>query len=483
MATADAKSTLTLIRRLDDPATASGPAHALRATVCLGPDAGKTFSEGKSLVVVGRGEAVDIRLADPAVSQFHVELHATAAGIVVRDLGSRNGVWYSGARIEHGTVPSGAALSLGGSTLRVEQTFQTAKVPSSQSHFGHLVGRSPRMRDLYPLLTKLAHTDISVLIEGDTGTGKGEVARALYENSMRAGKPFVVLDSTLLPEALAPSLLFGHERGAFTGAVDKRIGAFESAHGGVLFMDEVGELSPAVQAMLLRAVQYRQITPVGSNKSRPVDVRIICATWRDLRSLVNTGAFREDLYYRLAGATVRLPSLAERTDDVPLLVESFLSNLPSDAQAARSIAPEALAALSQRRFPGNIRQLQSLVDRLARLAAGPTITIGDLAMEQVLSGLRERTELPGPSRSQQATAGSALPLYLEAKQTAMEEFERGYLQQLFARAGSNLSRAASLAGIQRHNLRALLRKHGLYRGEPECQGNEPALAKGDAEPA
>lgn len=463
-----AESTLPKPSRQEPLPTASGLAHALRATVCMGPDAGRTFSHEKSVIVVGRGEAADIRLADPMISQFHVELQATANGIGVRDLGSRNGVFYSGAQMVRGTVPTGAMLSLGDSTLRVEHVLVAAKAPSTQTYFGHLVGRSASMRELYPILAKLANTDLSVLLEGDTGTGKGEVARALYENSARAGKPFVVLDSTLLPESLAPSLLFGHERGAFTGAVDKRIGAFESAHGGVLFIDEVGELSPAVQAMLLRAVQYRQITPVGSSKPRSVDVRIICATWRDLRSLVNTGAFREDLYYRLAGACVRLPSLAERTEDIPLLVDSFLENLPSDIQAARSIAPDALAVLRKRQFPGNVRQLQSLVERLARLAAGSMITVEDLEMEHVLSGLRDRTELPGRSRTPQAAAGTpVLPLYLEAKQTALEAFERNYLQQLFLRAGSNLSRAAALAGIQRHNLRALLRKHGLYRSESE----------------
>lgn len=468
MALAKTESTLPQLRRTEPPSAGKVSAHALRVTVCLGPDTGRTFNDEKSVVVVGRGEAADVRLNDPAVSQFHVELRATPAGISVHDLGSRNGVFYSGAQLVRGTVPSGAALSVGDSTLRVEQVCHAARPPMVQAQFGHLVGRSAGMRELYPILAKLAQTDLSILLEGETGTGKGEVARALYENSTRAGKPFVILDSTLLPETLAPSLLFGHERGAFTGAVDRRIGAFESAHGGVLFIDEVGELSPAVQAMLLRAVQYRQITPVGSTKPRSVDVRIICATWHDLRSLVNTGAFREDLYYRLAGATVRLPSLADRADDIPLLVESFLNGLPRDAPAARSITPDALAALCERQFPGNVRQLQSLVDRLARLSAGPTITIGDLEMERVLSGLRDRTELPGPTRSQPAVTGTGeLQLYLEAKQTALEAFERSYLQQLFVRAGSNLSRAAALAGIQRHNLRALLRKHGLYRGEPE----------------
>ena len=164
-------------------------------------------------------------------------------GIAVHDLGSRNGIWYSGAQIEKGIVPSGATLSLGGSAVRVELVMATAKAEPPVVQFGHLVGQSPNMRELYPLLARLAKTDISVLIEGDTGTGKGEVALALCANSARAGKPFVVLDSTLLPEALAPSLLFGHERGAFTGAVDRRIGAFESAHGGVLFMGAVGPRS------------------------------------------------------------------------------------------------------------------------------------------------------------------------------------------------------------------------------------------------
>jgi DNA-binding NtrC family response regulator len=324
------------------------------------------------------------------------------------------------------------------------------------------------MRTLFPLLKRLAETDISVLIEGNTGTGKGEVACALHAHSSRAAKPFVIVDCTLLPEALAPSLLFGHERGAFTGAVERRIGAFESAQGGVLFLDEVGELSPAVQAMLLRAVQYREITPVGSSKRRSLDLRVFSATWRDLRSMVNSGTFREDLYYRLAGASVYIPPLSKRIEDIPLLAQRFLSRLPSQAKVARSLSPEVVAALSQRRFRGNVRELLMLVDRLAHLASGPTITLNDLEMEQVLSGLRDRAQVPSRAFPTPAgTEGPSLPLYLEARQSAMEDFELQYLRQLVERAGGNLSRAAALAGIQRKNLRALLRKHGLY-GTPSA---------------
>lgn len=464
-------STLPLVKGLVEPSSvAPPPGHCVRVTIVLGPDAGQSVvagSTGKS-VVVGRAASADVRLSDPAVSQFHAELSAVPGSISVRDLESRNGVWHAAARLGRAVVPTGALLTLGGSTLRVESVPAQEARPKPVHRFGHLVGESASMRELFPLLARLAETEISVLIEGDTGTGKGEVAQALYDCSARAGKPFVVLDCTLLPENLAPSLLFGHERGAFTGAVDRRIGAFESAHGGVLFMDEVGELSPSVQAMLLRAVQYREITPVGSTKKRSVDIRIVSATWRDLRSLVNEGAFREDLYYRLAGATVRLPTLAQRVEDIPLLVESLLGGLPADSRAARAIAPDALQALRQRHFPGNVRQLHFLVERLARLAAGPTITLADLEMEHVLSGLRDRTEAPRqPHAAAPRPEANNLLLYQEAKQSAMEEFERGYLQQLLDRAEGNLSRAAALAGIQRHNLRALLRKHGLYRGDSD----------------
>ena len=318
------------------------------------------------------------------------------------------------------------------------------------------------------MIEAIARVPSTTLIIGETGTGKELVAHAVHALSPRAAKRLVTVNCAALSETLLESELFGHERGAFTGAIEKRIGAFEAAQGGVLFMDEIGELSPAVQAMLLRAVQYREITPVGSTKKRSVDIRILSATWRDLRSLVNAGAFREDLYYRLAGATIRLPTLAQRIDDIPLLVESMLRRLSNETHAARAIAPEALAALGQRPFPGNVRQLHFLVERLARLAAGPTITMAELEMEQVLSGLRDRTEAPQkPAQPAARTSATALPLYQEAKQSALEEFERGYLQQLLERAGGNLSRAAALAGIQRHNLRALLRKHGLYRAESD----------------
>lgn len=441
--------------------------QTLRILVCRGPDAGKTIESVRSGAVVGRGDNADVRLADLTVSQFHLQLTPQSDGVQVLDLGSRNGTWLGEVRIERGVVPFGAVLALGESSLQLERGTGGRHAPQPPQQFGNLVGRSTAMLKLYPSLLRLATTELSVILHGPTGSGKEEIARALYAASPRASGPFVVLDCTVLPESLAASILFGHEKGAFTGATEARTGLFEAANGGVLFIDEIGELPLSIQPMLLRALHSREITPVGSKRSRRVDIRVLGATWRDLRAMVNHGSFREDLYYRVAEAIVPVPSLAERPEDIPLLVQHFLGVLPATKPGAREIAPDALAALSARHFPGNVRELRTTVQRLAQLASGSIITLAELEMETLFAGLRSRTAesethaAPEPNR---ATDGS-LPLYKDAKRTALDEFERHYLELLLARTGQNLTRAAALAGLERHNLRTLLRKHGLYRGE------------------
>lgn len=454
------------------PSADEAPARGMVLTVCGGPNQGAVFRIGGSRIVIGRTAGVDMRLADPAVSQFHAELKLGPSGLSVRDLGSRNGIWCNGLRIENAHIPSGSVLSLGQSLVRVDMVG-TESPPPQRVSFGNMVGESPAMQELFALLIRLSRSDLSVLIQGETGTGKEEAARALHHEGPRRKGPFVVLDATSLPEGLATSILFGHERGAFTGAMERRMGLFEAAHRGVLFIDEVGELSPPLQAMLLRVLQSREVTPLGTNKARTVDVRLICATWRDLRMMVNQGTFREDLYYRLAQATLWMPPLSERAEDVPLLVRRFLADTATivPERAARDIAPDALAALQARTYRGNVRELRSVVDRLALLAEGQAITAADLQCEMVLSGLRARSEggreittrSPVQVAPNDTTSREEPQLFKEAKQTAIEAFERAFLVRLLERAGANLSRAAAFAGLERQNLRALLRKHGLYR--------------------
>jgi DNA-binding NtrC family response regulator len=358
------------------------------------------------------------------------------------------------------TVPPGCPILLGATVLRVDPAGDRAVSAPETSSFGALVGGSLGMRELYAMLSRLAQNDLSLLIQGETGTGKELAARAVHAAGRRAGKPFVVLDCTTIPAALAPSVLFGSVKGAYTGA-EHRIGVFEAANGGVLFMDEVGELPLDLQPMLLRVLQQREVVPVGSNKPRSIDVRVMSATWRDLRAMVNRGTFREDLYYRLAQATVWMPSLAERREDIPLLIQHVLGRLPADVRAARAISQEAMEALAGRSYPGNVRELQSTVERLAMLADGPIITLGDLTFERMLAMERSRASSPQMA-GLDSDANSPLEPFKEAKRTLIDEFEKTYLGRLLERTGRNLSRAAALAGLERNNLRDLLKKHGLY---------------------
>lgn len=442
-------------------------ASGLRISVLSGPSQGKTFIRVKLPVTLGRGAGAEIQLDDETISQVHAEVGLCAEGITLLDLKSRNGIRAGGMRIDRGVVPSGAIVALGASTVRLDVVASPSGPPEQASAFGGLVGNSRVMRELYVVLRRLARNELTVLIQGETGTGKEAAARAIQEQSARANKPFVVLDCTAIPDTLAESILFGHEKGAFTGADRRQMGLFEAASGGVLFIDEVGELPRALQPKLLRVLDRREIVPLGTSTPRKVDVRIISATWRDLREMVNQGTFREDLYYRLAGASIWMPPLSERPEDLAPLIEHFLSTLKCAGPAARAISPEALDVISTWQFRGNVRELMNTVARLAQLAAGPVISTEDLAFERLMNAERRRPAVSASvpfsrdSLSEQVEPAAIEP-YKDAKRTTMDEFERTYLQRLMARTEGNLSQAAQAAGLERHNLRELLKKHGLY---------------------
>lgn len=440
-----------------------------------GPDTGAKVTLAQHAAIIGRAQGADLRLTDPTVSSFHVEIAAHERGVAVRDLESRNGTVYAGAHIERAVVPSGATLEVGSTLLRLDVDSQFETTLHDLPAFGELRGKSVAMRELFSTLSRLARTDLAVLLEGETGTGKELAARAIHDASGYASGPFIVLDCTAIPATLAESMLFGHEKGAFTGAAERRIGIFEAAEGGTVFLDEVGELPLDLQPKLLRVLERREVVRVGATSPRTVQVRVISATWRDLRTMINQGRFREDLYYRLAQARIALPPLRERREDVAILVFHFLQQLPSHIQCARSIAPDALEELLRREFPGNIRELKSAVERAAMMAEGSVITTADLAFERLLSGERARAAssasaapsiaAPPAAAPIAASSGAALTPFKEAKRTLIDEFEKDYLQRLLARTGNNLSRAASLAGIERHYLRDLFRKHGLRSEE------------------
>lgn len=434
---------------------------AIRVMVCSGTSAGRTIL-GRQRLVLGRSQRADVVLADATASEFHVELSLTTEGIALADLQSTNGTWLGAVRLRQGCVPPGTLIQVGQTTLRLDVVPTDMMPVEPDLVMPRLLGLSPAMVELRRLLARLARNDLSVLLQGETGTGKEAVARSLHECSPRAQGPFVVLDCAALPETLAASILFGHERGAFTGASERRMGVFEAAHSGVLFIDEIGELPLSLQPLLLRVLESREVTPVGGSRSRRVDVRIIAATWRDLRTMVNQGRFRDDLYYRIAQATGHVPPLAERAEDVPLLVSHFLQRLPAQTPAARAIDDSALASLRTRSFPGNLRELRNLVERAALLSEGSTITELDLGMERAVAGWQKQAPLL-PAPEQNSPFADSVATYHDAKRTAQDAFESSYLVRLLRRTDGNLSRAAALAGVERQNLRALLRKHGLYR--------------------
>lgn len=438
-------------------------AHAISVSVLSGPDAGLCRTFPLSTVQVGRATTADLVLRDPTVSMFHLELSPYRSGVRFADIRSRNGISISGILVEKGIAPSGCKLQLGTTEIRVELEQPFPIPTASVDRFGKLIGGSLPMRQLYAQLARLAPTPLSVLIQGETGVGKELIAHALHANSPRTKHQFVVLDCSTMQPELAASKLFGHEKGAFTGAAEKRMGVFEAATQGTVFLDEIGELSIEIQKMLLRALEANEVIPLGSHTARKIDVRVLAASHKDLRTLVNRGLFREDLYYRLAQATVQIPSLGERKDDIPQLVQHFLSELPSGDKCARRIAADALVMIQNRPLPGNVRQLRNWVRKLAYLANGPVITCQDLSAER--ESVREGSPLPAGTEPTAIPAGQeAYRDYKTAKQRAIDGFEREFLIGLM-RSAKSISSAAIHAGIERHSLRQLLKKHSLYSPE------------------
>ena len=309
-----------------------------------------------------------------------------------------------------------------------------------------LVGASPGMRALGRTIHGLRHNESHVLVQGESGTGKELVARAIHASSPRAGGPFVPVDCGALPETIIESELFGHEKGAFTGAVGASPGLFRMAHGGTLFLDEIGEVPASVQAKLLRALQHKEVRPVGASQPVPVDLRVISATHRDLAGMVGTGAFRMDLFYRLHVVRVELPALRERREDIPLLAQHFLLTHRRQEAAVEGFEDAALAALMAHDWPGNVRELENVIESALALARGPRLRAVDLP----LAG-RTPVSQPAPTRG-------ALPLRLEA-------YERCALERALAECGGDASAAARCLGVGRSTLYRKLAEHGLRPAE------------------
>jgi transcriptional regulator with GAF, ATPase, and Fis domain len=433
---------------------------AFRLRVIDGPEAGRVVDGDGAEVTVGSAQGNDLIIEDPTLSRHHFTITATEDGFLLRDRGSTNGTTLGGYRVRTAYLESGNVIGAGRSRLVFETSNGAIRQPLSRAaRFGGVLGESAAMRRVFALLERLAPTDTTVLLLGETGTGKGAAAEAVHQKSARADKPFVVVDCGAIPPMLMESELFGHEKGAFTGAHATRIGQFEAARGGTVFLDEIGELPLDLQPKLLRVLDKRMLRRVGSLEPIPVDVRIIAATNRDLRREVNRGAFRADLFYRLSVASVTLPPLRERRDDIPALVARFWEEL----RGAGAEPPAALmSALARQDWPGNVRQLRNAVER-ASLFDG---TAGAEPVEAggAVAGAAPATPVSAASLAEPDEPGSVFEpgqSFRVAKEAIVTRWEKAWLGEVVRRSRGNISRAARLARMDRNHLRDLLRRHNI----------------------
>jgi transcriptional regulator with GAF, ATPase, and Fis domain len=446
-----------------DDGTTKRRLRKARLVVVEGPDEGRELVIGRERVTVGRSAICDLPLSDPSVSGTHFEIEVSEAGFLLRDMESTNGTHAGELRLCEVYLRPGALLRVGQTRLRFESTEGTVEIDVDRAErFGDLVGRGVRMRSIFAVLRKVAPTDLTVLVRGETGTGKELVARALHGASKRSDAPFVVQDCGAIPSNLIESTLFGHERGAFTGATDRHRGSFELADGGTLFLDEIGELDLSLQPKLLRVLENREIRRVGGERAVPVDVRVVAATNRDLRQMVNEGTFREDLFYRLSVVQVELPPLRERSEDIPALAQAFVEEAaarrwPGEGRSLH-VTPEAMARLRGFHWPGNVRELKNTVERAALLAEGDELDVGDL-----MPTSQKSPAPPLPGGPAEALLAEGLP-FKEAKQRVIDAFEASYLKVLLDQHGGNITRSARAAGLTRYHLRELAKRYGM-RGE------------------
>jgi two-component system, NtrC family, response regulator GlrR len=392
---------------------------------------------------IGSAPESHVVVADRAVSRLHAELYTKDHAVWVRDLGSRNGTFVESVQISDAKVASGARVRVGATELLVSYGAAEAPVDLWPSEsFGKLLGRSAAMRECFARLARIAGDDGTVLVQGETGTGKELVAQTIHDFSPRAGKPFVIVDCGALPENLLESELFGHVKGAFTGAKESRAGAFECAEGGTVFLDEIGELPLGMQPKLLRVLEARTVRRLGESRQRPVDIRIVSATHRDLRTMVNLGAFREDLYFRIAVLPLTVPPLRDRAGDVPLLAQSFLTD-------GATLSADLLGELARRPWVGNVRELRNFVARARVLGAADALASY------------------GASPPAAARANESFPQidphepFREVRARWLDHLEREYVRSLLSLHQGNISAVGKAAGLDRTYIYRLIRKHDL----------------------
>jgi transcriptional regulator with GAF, ATPase, and Fis domain len=432
---------------------------AVELVVVDGESRGLRVAVNDGVARVGSSPQSDLRLADATVSAIHCEIHVRETSILVRDCGSTNGTWVEGVRLHEGEVRPGAVVRVGNSAFRIDAGNAPAFVAvSDKTSFGELVGSSLEMRRLYAILARIAVSNSTLLIEGETGTGKDVVARSVHAASTRSNGPFVPVDCGAIPENLIESELFGHVRGAFSGAVGDRKGVFEEAYGGTLFLDEIGEMPLSIQAKLLRAIETRSIRRVGSNTERHVDVRLVAATNRSLAECVNAGTFREDLYYRLSVIDIQLPPLRSRREDIPILAQHFYRML----EGPDATPPDQFVQfLSSKSWPGNVRELRNFIERSVSLGfADDAGAFESLAPPP--------TDSPTDTTSDTTPPAPVVPLHLplkDARQSWTESFESIYVRSMLKKTGGNLTRAAELAGVNRRFMQRLVARLGIRASE------------------
>jgi two-component system response regulator HydG len=431
------------------------PTASFRLVCTEGPEKGKSFplpATAAGRILVGFSSACTIKLTDPLVSRRHAALEVQGPSLHVHDLGSKNGTFANEVAIVEALLWGGETLRLGGTTFRVDIDDEVVTAPVSEEHrFGRVVGASMEMRRLYPFLEQLAKSTLPVLIEGETGTGKELLAESLHEASPRASGPFVVFDGAQMPAGAIEPTLFGDEA---------RPGIFEQADNGTLLLDEVGELDAQVQRKLLRVLERAEVQRVGSNTPRKVDVRIMASTRLDLDKLVQDGAFREDLYYRLVVSRVELPPLRKRTHDIGELAKHFWRELRGEGEPP----PALLAQLARHPWPGNVRELKNRIARLVAFGAQDEVIVqaapsSERAPETQRSAI---SQPPPPPESPTQTLFERvlekdLPL-ARARELVVGEFEKAYVERVLAQHGGSVAKAAAASGLARRYFQLLRAK-------------------------
>jgi transcriptional regulator with GAF, ATPase, and Fis domain len=415
--------------------------------ITKGPDKGLQIKIQGNGVVVGSAPECDLVVTDPAVSRRHFELVPVERGFLLRDLGSKNGTGIGNIAIKEAILTGQAEIIIGQSRIRFSILSEHDEFPlSSRSSLGRLLGRSVAMRKIFYLLERAAKSDTTLLLEGESGTGKDLAAETVHELSDRRRGPFLVVDCGAVKSTLVESELFGHRKGAFTGAEKDRAGVFESATKGTVFLDEIGELDPALQPKLLRLLENRQIKRLGENKYRPVDVRLIAATNRDLKAEVDSGKFRQDLYYRISVLGINMVPLRDRREDIGMLARSFVQKLDQNVDPLKVVSDQVISMFLNHDWPGNVRELRNVVERLLLFPEKPA---------QVL-------QLTKADQNQAITYDNLINLpFHDARRNWIDRFEKVYLTSLLDANQGVVARAARQAGIPRQTFHRLLTKHGL----------------------